>query len=40
MAQLYNAAYLPIVVMVWVLGALGSLPRVKRSTKGEGDERR
>ncbi len=40
MAQLYNGAYLPIVVVVWILGALGSLPRVKRSTKGEGDERR
>jgi hypothetical protein len=33
-------AYLPIVVPVWVLGFLGKLPRVKPSTKGEGDERR
>ena len=40
MAQLYNGAYLPIVAVAWVLGALGILPRVKKSTKGEGDERR
>jgi hypothetical protein len=25
---------------IWVLGALGQLPRVKRSTAGEGHERR
>jgi hypothetical protein len=25
---------------MWLLGALGQLPRVKRSTKGEGHERR
>jgi hypothetical protein len=25
---------------MWLLGALGYLPRVKRSTKGEGHERR
>ena len=25
---------------IWLLGALGLLPRVKRSTKGEGHERR
>src|SRR6478672_7735321 len=38
--QIYDAAYLPIVGSIWLLGALGSLPRVKRSTKGEGHERR
>ena len=37
---IYDAAYLPIVSMFWLLGALGQLPRVKRSTKGEGQERR
>jgi hypothetical protein len=40
MAQIYNAGYLPIVVCIWSLGILGFLPRVKKSTKGEGDERR
>lgn len=38
--QIYETAYFPIVGLVWVLGALGQLPRVKPSTKGEGDERR
>jgi hypothetical protein len=38
--QIYNAAYFPIAGTVWVLGALGRLPRVKASTKGEGHERR
>ena len=38
--QLYDAAYFPIVIAIWALGALGLLPRVKRSTKGEGHERR
>jgi hypothetical protein len=28
------------VITVWVLGAMGRLPRVKRSTQGEGHERR
>ena len=27
-------------ITIWVLGAIGQLPRVKRSTKGEGHERR
>ncbi len=40
MRQMYDAAYFPIVVTVWILGAVGWLPRVKASTKGEGDERR
>jgi hypothetical protein len=38
--QMYDAAYFPIVVSIWTLGALGLLPRVKRSTRGEGHERR
>ena len=38
--QLYEAAYFPIVIVVWILGAAGQLPRVKRSTQGEGHERR
>ena len=38
--QMYAAAYFPIAGTMWVLGALGLLPRVKRSTKGEGHERR
>src|SRR5262249_1447777 len=38
--QLYEAAYFPIVVTIWLLGAFGLLPRVKPSTKGEGHERR
>jgi hypothetical protein len=38
--QLYEAAYFPIVAIVWLLGALGRLPRVKRSTQNEGHERR
>ena len=38
--QMYDAAYFPIAGTMWTLGALGLLPRVKRSTKGEGHERR
>jgi hypothetical protein len=38
--QMYDAAYFPIVVTIWVLGGLGLLPRVKRSTENEGHERR
>ena len=38
--QLYDVAYFPIVGVVWLLGALGFLPRVKPSTEGEGHERR
>lgn len=38
--QMYDAAYFPIVISIWILGAIGWLPRVKRSTKGEGHERR
>ena len=38
--QIYDTSYFPIVVPIWILGALGQLPRVKTSTKGEGHERR
>ena len=38
--QMYEVAYFPIAGTMWVLGALGRLPRVKRSTQGEGHERR
>jgi hypothetical protein len=38
--QLYEAAYFPIAGTIWVLGAMGLLPRVKLSTKDEGHERR
>jgi hypothetical protein len=38
--QLYRAAYFPLAGSLWGLGALGWLPRVKTSTKGEGHERR
>ena len=38
--QLYRFAYFPIAGTIWLLGALGLLPRVKASTKGEGHERR
>ncbi len=38
--QMYEVAYFPIAGTMWLLGALGQLPRVKRSTAGEGYERR
>jgi hypothetical protein len=38
--QMYEQAYFPIVGTIWLLGALGVLPRVKPSTQGEGHERR
>lgn len=38
--QMYEIAYFPIAGTFWLLGACGLLPRVKRSTKGEGHERR
>lgn len=40
MRQLYDVAYFPIVVTIWLLGACGQLPRVKASTQNEGHERR
>ncbi|MGE3277478.1 MAG: hypothetical protein AB7O67_20365 [Vicinamibacterales bacterium] len=38
--QIYAYAYFPLAGTVWILGALGYLPRVKPSTAGEGHERR
>jgi len=38
--QIYARAYYPVAGTFWILGALGQLPRVKPSTKGEGHERR
>ena len=38
--QIYRVAYFPLAGAIWLLGALGRLPRVKASTKGEGHERR
>jgi hypothetical protein len=38
--QFYDSAYFPIVLTIWMLGAIGWLPRVKPSTQGEGHERR
>jgi len=40
MRAIYDAGYLPIAGTCWFLGAVGLLPRVRRSTKGEGQERR
>jgi len=40
MAQIYRTAYFPLAGTIWLLGALGWLPRVRPSTKGEGHERR
>jgi hypothetical protein len=38
--QTYAYGYFPIAGTMWLLGALGRLPRVKASTAGEGHERR
>ena len=38
--QLYVYGYFPLAVAIWIAGALGRLPRVMASTKGEGHERR
>ena len=38
--QMYDVAYFPIAGTMWMLGGFGMLPRVKRSTQGEGHERR
>jgi hypothetical protein len=38
--QMYEVAYFPLAGAVWALGAFGLMPRVKKSTKGEGHERR
>jgi len=40
MQQIYYIAYFPLAGFIWILGALGRLPRVMPSTKGEGHERR
>ncbi|HUF47890.1 MAG TPA: hypothetical protein VMM93_08740 [Vicinamibacterales bacterium] len=40
MRAIYDAGYLPIVAGVWLVGAGGWLPRARRSTRGEGYERR
>ncbi len=40
MSQIYRYAYLPVCAVILSLGAAGALPRVGRSTKGEGTERR
>ncbi len=40
MQQIYWRVYLPVMVLFVALGAAGVLPRVGRSTKGEGTERR
>ena len=38
--QVYSYGYFPLAGAVWIAGLAGFLPRVKRSTKGEGRERR
>jgi hypothetical protein len=38
--QIYDHAYFPLAILVWILGAWGKLPRVGLSTRGEGTERR
>jgi hypothetical protein len=38
--QIYDVGYFPIAGTVWLLGLLGKLPRVQRSTRNEGHERR
>ena len=40
MRQIYLYAYMPLCAFILLLGILGKLPRVGRSTKGEGTERR
>jgi len=40
MRQIYQYGYLPVCALILILGASGKLPRVGRSTKGEGTERR
>jgi hypothetical protein len=38
--QIYVYGYFPFALGIWLAGALGRLPRVMASTKGEGHERR
>jgi len=40
MKQIYTFAYAPLCATILILGALGLLPRVAPSTRGEGTERR
>jgi hypothetical protein len=40
MKQIYHNAYFPLCAVILLLGALGKLPRVGSSTRGEGTERR
>ncbi|HEX8926794.1 MAG TPA: hypothetical protein VF786_13435 [Terriglobales bacterium] len=40
MKQIYEYAYFPLFVLILALGMAGLLPRVGKSTKGEGIERR
>ena len=40
MKQIYQAGYTPLLLVIVALGLLGVLPRVRRSTQGEGWERR
>lgn len=40
MHQLYAALFVPVMACLWLLGALGMLPRTKRSVQYEGYERR
>jgi hypothetical protein len=40
MRQIYTWAYFPLCALILLLGALGKLPRVGPSTRGEGMERR
>ncbi len=40
MKQIYGYAYLPVCATILLLGAVGVLPRVRASTRGEGTERR
>jgi hypothetical protein len=40
MKQIYTYGYFPLCTLILLLGALGKLPRVGPTTKGEGTERR
>jgi hypothetical protein len=40
LAQIYQVAYFPLALTIWLLGFSGRLPRVMASTKNEGHERR
>lgn len=40
LSQIYRVGYLPLLLLILILGAVGLLPRVGRSTEGEGIERR